>query len=193
MRAEFYADLARQFGTYSRDHGDNRLYRIAAGAAEDDYHWTEVLMEALGYQLGGSKAPTARGASLPGGVLPLLHRPGPWEHKGSATEFDLREYYRTVHEAQRLRGILAGHAAAMDAYDPERQVGLSWTSGAPGSTSSRDQPRFPVPAEHASGRPGRGVHFDAFHDHAERLVMANIAQTVNVLQAMILTDGEALV
>ena len=194
MRAEFYADLARQFGTYSRDHGDNRLYRIAAGAAEDDYHWTEVLMEALGYQLGGGKARRHGGPPYQAVSFHYYTVPGPWEHKGSATEFDLREYYRTVHEAQRLRGILAGHAAAMDAYDPERQVGLvldewgTWFDVEPGTN-----PGFLFQQNTLRDALVAGVHFDAFHDHAERLVMANIAQTVNVLQAMLLTDGDALV
>ena len=47
MRAEAYADLARRYATFCRDHGDNKLYRIAAGAADDDLAWTEALMKAI--------------------------------------------------------------------------------------------------------------------------------------------------
>jgi alpha-N-arabinofuranosidase len=194
MRAEFYADLARQFGTYSRDHGQNRLYRIAAGASEDDYHWTEVLMAGLGNELGGVNTRRHGRHSYQAVSFHYYTVPGPWQHKGSATQFDRHEYYRTLHEAQRLRGILAGHAAVMDAYDPERHVGLvldewgTWFDVEPGTN-----PGFLFQQNTLRDALVAGVHFDAFHDHAERLVMANIAQTVNVLQAMILTEGEALV
>ena len=194
MRAEFYADLARQFGTYSRNHGDNRLYRIAAGAADADYHWTEVLMAALGYELGGTTRRRKDRHAYQAISFHYYTVPGPWQHKGSATEFDREEYYRTLHEAQRLRGILAGHAAVMDSYDPERKVGLvldewgTWFDVEPGTN-----PGFLFQQNTLRDALVAGVHFDAFHDHAERLVMANIAQTVNVLQAMILTDGDALV
>ena len=194
MRAEYYADLARQFGTYSRNHGDNRLYRIAAGAADADYHWTEVLMSALGYQLGGTTNRRKDRHAYQAISFHYYTVPGPWQHNGSATEFDREEYYRTLNQAQRLRGILAGHAAVMDSYDPEQHVGLvldewgTWFDVEPGTN-----PGFLFQQNTLRDALVAGVHFDAFHDHAERLVMANIAQTVNVLQAMILTDGEALV
>ncbi len=194
MRAEFYADLARQFGTYSRNHGENRLYRIAAGAANADYHWTETLMKGLGRVLGGPTGDRHGSGIYQAISFHYYTVPGPWEHKGSATEFDTEEYYRTLHQAQRLRGILAGHAAVMDAYDPERSVGLvldewgTWFDVEPGTN-----PGFLFQQNTLRDALVAGVHFDAFHDHAERLVMANIAQTVNVLQAMILTDGDAMV
>src|SRR5690606_19597133 len=47
MRAEPYADLARQFATYLRNHSGNTLYRVAAGADSHDYKWTEALMQAI--------------------------------------------------------------------------------------------------------------------------------------------------
>ena len=48
MTPEYYADLYRRYGLYARNYGDNKLYRIACGARNDDYHWTEVLMEQAG-------------------------------------------------------------------------------------------------------------------------------------------------
>jgi alpha-N-arabinofuranosidase len=151
-------------------------------------------MSALGHQLGGGLNRRHGRDAYQAISFHYYTVPGPWEHKGSATEFDREEYYRTLHEAQRLRGILAGHAAVMDAYDPERHVGLvldewgTWFDVEPGTN-----PGFLFQQNTLRDALVAGVHFDAFHDHAERLVMANIAQTVNVLQAMILTDGDALV
>ncbi|WP_432563580.1 alpha-N-arabinofuranosidase [Kineococcus sp. SYSU DK003] len=195
MGSGAYAELARQFGTYSLDHGDNQLYRIAAGAADADYRWTEVLMQNLGRYLGAG-AVTGHGKNTYQAIS--FHHytiVGPtWENKGSATDFDVEEYYRTVAEAARIERIIAGHAAVMDAYDPGKEVGLvldewgTWFDVEPGTN-----PGFLFQQNTMRDALVAGVHFDAFHRHADRLVMANIAQTVNVLQAMLLTDGEELV
>ncbi len=194
MRAEYYADLARQFGTYSRDHGDNKLFRIAAGAADADYRWTETLMKALGLQLGSSTRPRHGGGKWQAISFHYYTVPGVWNHKGSATEFDLDEYYLTLREARRVESILAGHAAVMDAYDPDHTVGLvldEW--GTWFDVEAGTNPGFLYQQNTLRDALVAGVHFDAFHTHADRLIMANIAQTINVLQAMILTDGEAMV
>jgi alpha-N-arabinofuranosidase len=192
MRAERYADIARTFGSYCRDHEGSRLYRIAAGASSEDYRWTEVLMRALDRELGSGRA-AGDGAFQ---AISVHHYtvPGTWEHKGSATEFDLEEYYWTMAKAARIGEILDGHARVMDAYDPAREVGLvldewgTWFDVEPGT-----HPGFLFQQNTLRDALVAGVHFDAFHRHAGRLVMANIAQTVNVLQAMLLTDGRSLV
>jgi alpha-N-arabinofuranosidase len=190
MRAEAYADLARTFGTYSRDHGGNRLYRIAAGASDDNYLWTEVLMKALGRTLGST------GAGGPFQAISFHHYtvPGTWQHKGSATEFDLEEYHWTMAKAAATERMIAGHAAVMDAYDPHRTVGLAldewgtWYDVEPGTN-----PGFLYQQNSLRDALVASLHFDGFHRHAGRLVLANLAQTVNVLQAVLLTDGATLV
>ncbi len=190
MRAEHYADLARQFGTYCRDHGDNRLYRIAAGASDDDYAWTETLMRSIGC-LGCKRAPKSYFQAL---SIHYYTIPGTWEDKGSATAFTVEDHHRTMVAARRVEEIIAGHARVMDCYDPGKRVGLvldewgTWWNVEPGT-----DPGFLHQQNTLRDALVASVHFDAFHRHADRLVMANIAQTVNVLQAMLLTDGEHLV
>ncbi|WP_437178922.1 alpha-N-arabinofuranosidase [Kineococcus endophyticus] len=195
MGSGAYAELARQYGTYSLDHGDNHLYRIAAGAADADYRWTEVLLQNLGRHLGVGEV-TGHGTNTYQAVS--FHHytivGDSWDAKGSATRFDTDEYYRTMVKAAAIERILAGHAAVMDAYDPDRRVGLvldewgTWFDVEPGTN-----PGFLFQQNTLRDALVASVHFDAFHRHADRLVMANIAQTVNVLQAMLLTDGDALV
>jgi len=193
--AETYAQAARTYGQHCRDFAGNRLYRIAAGANSDDYRWTEVLMQALGFQIGSGKV-TGDGAGTFQAIS--FHHysvpEGSWDHKGSATGFGEDDYYRVVAAAARVESLLAGHAAIMDAYDPAKTVGLvldewgTWYDAEPdvdnGALFQQNTLRDAIVA---------GIHFHAFHRHADRLVMANIAQTVNVLQAMILTDGDAMV
>lgn len=185
MSAEHYAEEARRYATYCRNHGDNQLYRIAAGASNDDYHWTEQLMKALSC-LGCQHDPKN---IFQGITFHYYTVPGPWEHKGSATEFDAGEYYTTMVKAQRVDELIAGHSAVMDCYDPHKKVGLildewgTWFDVEPGTN-----PGFLYQQNTMRDALVASLHFDVFHSHAERLVMANIAQTVNVLQAMLLTD-----
>ena len=190
MRAEQYADLARQFATYCRDHGDNKLYRIAAGASDDDYSWTETLMKAVSC-LGCQREPRGYFQGL---SIHYYTVPGSWENKGSATQFSVEDYYRTMVKARKIDEIITGHSRVMDCYDPNKRVGLvldEW--GTWWDVEEGTNPGFLYQQNALRDALVASVHFDIFHQHADRLVMANIAQTVNVLQAMVLTDAEQLV
>ena len=187
LRAEAYADLARRYATFCRDHGDNKLYRIAAGASNDDLAWTEALMKAVSC-LGCGRTPRNIFQAISIHYYTVV---GPWDSKGSATDFDAEDYYRTIIKAQDIERVIRGHSAVMDAYDPDRTIGLvldewgTWWDVEPGTN-----PGFLFQQNAMRDALVASLHFDVFHRHAERLVMANIAQTVNVLQAMLLTDDD---
>lgn len=189
MRPEHYADLARQYGTYCRDHGENRLYRIACGANVDDYAWTQALMSTIG-DLGCGCRPADHFQGL------SLHHytfGKSWEEKGSATEFDTDDYFSTMANAWRMDELIARHSTIMDVYDPTRRIGLivdewgTWWEPEPGSN-----PGFLVQRQTLRDALVASVTLDIFHAHAERVEMANLAQAVNVLQAVLVTDGATL-
>ncbi|WP_406674653.1 alpha-L-arabinofuranosidase C-terminal domain-containing protein [Nonomuraea sp. N2-4H] len=188
MSAQQYAAEARRFGTYCRDHGDNKLYRIAAGANGADYAWTETLMKQLG-ELGCAYRPAPFMQALSFHYYTI---PGTWQDKGSATEFGVDDHYRTMVQAARVDELITGHSNVMDCYDPGKNVGLvldewgTWWNVEPGTN-----PGFLYQQNTLRDALVASLHFDVFHKHADRLVMANIAQTVNVLQAMILTDPDS--
>jgi alpha-N-arabinofuranosidase len=198
MRPEHYADLARQYGTYSRNHGDNELYRIACGPNIDDYAWTEALMKTVG-DLGSGARPHD-----PFQAIVLHHysfaQPPEWAFtdlpgaKGSASQFSSDEYYQTVMNAQRMDELITRHSTIMDSYDPSRRIGLvvdewgTWFDVEPGTN-----PGFLFQQNTLRDALVAGLHFDIFHRHAQRLVMANLAQTVNVLQSVLHTDGAQLI
>ncbi|MGW6276828.1 alpha-N-arabinofuranosidase [Kribbella sp. NPDC055071] len=185
LSAEAYADLARQYATFCRDHGDNSLYRIAAGATDDDLAWTEALMKSIS-SLGSRRAPRDTFQAI---SLHYYTIAGTWQQKGSATDFDLDDYYRTIIKAQDVERVLRAHSAVMDAYDPGRRVGLAldewgtWWDVEPGTN-----PGFLSQQNTMRDALVASLHFDVFHRHADRLVMANLAQAVNVLQAVLHTD-----
>ena len=181
MRPEFYADLYRQFATYCRNYGDNRLYRIAGGANSDDYNWTEVMMKNVPLNL-------MQGLSLHYYTVPKT-----WGDKGSATQFDEAEYFTSIEKTLRMDELVTRHSTIMDRYDPRKRVGLivdewgSWYNVEPGTN-----PGFLYQQNTLRDAIIAGINLNIFNKHCARVKKANIAQTVNVLQAVILTDNEKM-
>jgi alpha-N-arabinofuranosidase len=188
LRAEQFASLARQYATYCRNHGGNLLYRIAAGASGADLLWTETLMRSF-----DDLAADPAGSAGPFQAVSLHYytMAGPWSDKGDATGFSTDRWYVTMARARRMEELLTRHSTVMDRYDPHRKVGLvvdEW--GTWWNVEKGTNPGFLYQQNTLRDALVASVHLDAFHRHAERVVMANIAQTVNVLQAMILTDPD---
>ena len=181
MRPENYADLYRQYQTYCRSYGKNRLFRIACGPNGDDTRWTEVLMERAGKMLDAIS-------------MHYYTVPGPWDEKGSATEFSKEKYLLTLKNADHIEAVLEAHLAEMDRFDPEHRVGLiidewgTWYDVEPGTN-----PGFLYQQNTMRDAMVAALTLNIFNRHADRVVMANIAQMVNVLQAMVLTDGDKMV
>ncbi|EAC9700693.1 alpha-N-arabinofuranosidase, partial [Listeria monocytogenes] len=181
MRPEYYADLYRRYQTYVRQYGDKKIYKVAGGANVADYHWTETLMKNAHWLMDGLS-------------LHYYVHPQGWEEKGSALEFDEAEWQVTCEKAAYMDELLTRHSAIMDQYDPEQRVGIivdewgTWFSAEPGTN-----PGFLYQQNTIRDAMVAAITLNIFHKHAKRVHMANIAQTVNVLQAMILTDGEQMV
>lgn len=182
MRPEYYADLYRRYQTYVRNYGDNRIYKIAGGANVDDYRWTEVLMQQAGGLMDGL---SLHYYTIPGDF---------WLGKGSALDFSEDEWFVTMKKALHMDELIAKHSTIMDRYDPEKRIGLiidewgTWYDVEPGTN-----PGFLYQQNTIRDALVAGLHFNIFHHHADRVQMTNIAQTVNVLQAMILTEGERMI
>lgn len=182
MRPEYYADLYRQYQTYVRNYGDNRIHRIACGPNVDDYHWMEVLMREAGRFMDSI-------------TLHYYTVPGPaWEHKGAATGFEDSEWFTTMEKALRMDELITKHGVIMDKYDPDKRVGLivdewgTWYDVEPGTN-----PGFLYQQNSIRDALVAGLTLNIFHKHSDRVRMANIAQTINVLQAVILTEGEKMI
>ncbi|WP_078551412.1 alpha-N-arabinofuranosidase [Bacillus alkalicellulosilyticus] len=182
MRAEYYADLYRQYQTYVKNYGENKVYKIAGGANVDDYHWTEVLMREAGSLMDGL---SVHYYTVPGDF---------WLGKGAALDPREEEWYATMKKALYIDELITKHGTIMDKYDPEKRVGMiidewgTWFDVEPGTN-----PGFLYQQNTIRDALVAGLHFHIFHDHNDRVQMANIAQTVNVLQAMILTEGEKMI
>ena len=181
MRPEYYADEFRRYQTYCRNYGDNKLYRIACGPSVDDYNWTAVMMERAGEYMDAL-------------TLHYYTVPGPWHDKGSATEFNEEDYARTLRLALRMEELVSNHLQIMNRYDPKHRVGLivdewgTWFNVEPGTN-----PGFLYQQNTMRDAQVAALTLNIFNAHADRVVMANLAQTVNVLQSVILTEGDKMV
>ncbi|MCF3651673.1 alpha-N-arabinofuranosidase [Synoicihabitans lomoniglobus] len=179
MTPEYYSDLFRRYNTFVKNYDRaNPIYRIACGASGTDYHWTETLMGKVGHRMDG--------LSLHWYTLPT----GNWSDKGSATVFAEDQWFSTLRQTLRMDEIVTQHSAIMDAHDPDKKIGLivdewgTWYDVEPGTG-----PGFLYQQNTLRDAIVAGLNFHIFHAHADRIHMANIAQMINVLQAMILTDG----
>ena len=183
MDPEYYGCLFKRYNTYVRDYNpDKRIYRIACGPNVADYHWTDRVMDKVKNK--------ANGISLHYYTVPS----GVWEHKGSSTEFDEKEYYRTVGKANRMDELITRHCEIMSKYDPAHRVDLivdewgTWYDVEPGTN-----PGFLYQLNTMRDAIVSAITLNIFNKHSDRVKMANLAQTVNVLQSVILTDGEKMV
>ena len=184
MRAQFYADLYRQYATYLRQYAQG-LYLIAAGPSAgyggygSDLEWTDILMRDAGRMMDGYSLH----------YYTVTHN---WTTKGSATLFDESEWMLTLKKSTWVDSVITAHASVMDRYDPEQRIAIvfdewgTWHDGEPGTPGwalyQQNTLRDALVA---------GITLNSFNNHADRVRVANLAQTVNVLQALVLTEEDA--
>lgn len=190
MTPEYYGNLYRRYQTYCRNYDDKApIQKICCGANIDDYHWTEgVLKTAFDHtqeQFHGF---------MDGLSLHYYVHPEGWEIKGSATDFDDAVYYKTLDKARFMEQLIERHGAIMDQYDPEKKIGMivdewgDWFTVEPGTN-----PGFLYQQNTMRDAVVAGVTLDIFNKHSDRVKMANLAQMINVLQSVILTEGEKMI
>jgi len=176
MRPEYYADLYRRYSTYCRNYDGNRLYKIASGASDYDYNWTKVLMENVNHRMNGLS-------------LHYYTVTGWSGSKGSAINFNNDDYYWTIGKCLEIEDVIKRHCTIMDEKDPKKQIGLlvdewgTWWDEEPGTIRGHLYQQNAMRDAMVAA-----LSLNVFHRHTDRVRMANIAQVVNVLQSMILTD-----
>ena len=181
MLPEYYANEYRRYQTYVRNyHKDSKIYKIACGPNNDDYEWTDTVMKIAGKFMDGLS-------------LHYYTVPGVWENKGKACKFNESDWYRTMRKTLFMEKLLHQHSAIMDKYDPDKKVGLivdEW--GAWYDVEEGTNPGFLYQQNTMRDAMIAAINLNLFNKHCDRVKMANIAQMINVLQAVILTDGEKM-
>jgi alpha-L-arabinofuranosidase len=179
MRPQYYADLYRQFASYCRHYNGGKLYKIACGLGDE---WNEVVLKECHPHMDG----------LSVHHYSVIHEA--WgKPKGSATDFTTDEYVRTIAAAYKTDTMIRSTRGLLDRYDPAGRIGIifdewgTWWDVEPGTN-----PGWLYQQNTMRDALVAGLSLNIFNGHADRVHMANIAQTVNVLQAMALTEGDKL-
>jgi alpha-L-arabinofuranosidase len=181
MTPDYYADQFKRFSTFMNT---GHLYKIASGGTDPDYEWTETLLKK-----------TQKYSNLIQGYSYHYYTfCRGWDDKSSATQFNENDWFFTMKNTLVMEKGLEKHISLMDEYDPVNKIGLiadewgNWFQVEPGTN-----PGFLYQQNTVRDAVTAGLYLNIFNNHARRVKMANIAQFVNVLQAMILTKDEQIV
>jgi alpha-N-arabinofuranosidase len=180
MRPEYAADVNRRYATFANTPREMGTLKIASGSHDDNYDFAETMMR------DGGKFD---GLSVHYYTVPRIFR-----DKGAATGFPESEWAATLSHALHINEIVTKTSAIMDKYDPDRKIGLyvdewgAWYDQEPGS-----HPGFLYQQNTLRDAEVAALSLNIFQRHTDRVKGANIAQMINVLQAMILTDKDKMV
>ena len=190
MSGEHYVEEMKRFSHYIRNfnpaqRGAGKMKWVAVGWDSGQNDYTEAVMSAWANRV---YSWDIDGVSLHNYVV------GGWPPHMNATGFGVDEYAPVIQETYNMDALITRQSRIMDKYDPKKQLFLAvdewgaWLAPTPGTN-----PGFLV--QQNSLRDGilAAVNLNIFARHADRVKAANIAQMINVLQAMILTDGDKMV
>ena len=184
MTPEYYANEYRRFSSYTRNFGDNKLFKIASGAdaTRPNRHldWTETLMKNIP-------------SNLINGIS-LHYYTVEWNNKTNATDFTDKDYFKFIKKALDIDEIIKVHSNVMDKYDPTKKIGLmvdEW--GAWWNVEKGTNPGFLYQQNTLRDAMIAATSLNILNNHSDRVQMANIAQVVNVLQSVILTKDDKMV
>jgi alpha-N-arabinofuranosidase len=182
MTVEYYINEYKKYATAISSYGNSEgLFRIAVGPGTEDYNWTEALMRHIP-------------SKLIEGISVHHYSVINWSNKGSATQFTEQEYFTTMEQAWRMEKFISKNSEVMDKHDPKKRVALivdewgGWYETEPGTNK-----HFLFQQNSMRDAMIAGLTLNIFNNHADRVRMANLAQIVNVLQAVILTKEEKMV
>jgi alpha-L-arabinofuranosidase len=180
---EDYGAEYKRFATFMRDFSNTPLYLVACGPGGNNPEWTRRFLtklqgvdQKLFGRMHGFSAHYYCGTA------------------GTATEYSVEQWYQLLGRSLEMEALIKQQRAIMDGFDPQRQIGLimdEWGTWHP-ATAGRN-PHHLWQQNTLRDALVAAATLDIFNRHADKLVMGNIAQTINVLQAMILTEGERMV
>jgi alpha-N-arabinofuranosidase len=194
MSPEYYVSQAKIYTRFVRNYnpaqqkGNEEMLKVAVGPGGKEPRftdWTETVMKAYRQH---TWSWDIQGLSMHN--YTVLD----WQNKLNSTNFGEAEYAKVLKATLEMDALVNQYSGIMDKYDPEKKVALfvdewgSWYAPLPGTN-----PGFLVQQNSVRDAILTALNLNIFARHADRVRGANIAQMINVLQAMILTDKEKMV
>lgn len=190
MNPDYYANEYRRYQTYIRNYkADHSIQKICCGANIDDYEWTEVVLKTCFKH----SMPEMHGF-MDSLSLHYYTHPEGWITKGSATDFDEKVWYKTLNKTLYINTLIKRHGAIMDQFDPDKKIGMTidewgtWYTVEPGTN-----PGFLYQQNTMRDALVAGINLNIFNKNSDRVKMANLAQIINVLQSVLLTEGGKMI
>lgn len=191
MTARYYAWLYRRYQTYIRNYdSEHPIFKICGGANADDYAWTDIVLK----ECFESPAPPEAHGFMDGLSVHYYAGVEKGIHKGSATDFGEEQWFDTMATIMKLDELIRRHSEIMDRYDPQKKIGMmvdEW--GCWHDVQEGTHPGFLYQQNTMRDALAAGIALNIFNRHCDRVRMACIAQMVNVLQALILTEGPKMI
>jgi alpha-N-arabinofuranosidase len=190
MTPDYYVSQLKVYARYVRNYnpaqsGDAALRRVAVGADGGKTEYVEAVMKAWHDKVWSWDI---EGLSL------HSYTSAGWPPAHPSTGFGADEYATVLKDTLAMEPLIVRHSAIMDQYDPQKKLALAvdewgaWLAPLPGSN-----PGFLVQQNSLRDAILAALNLNIFARHADRVRMANIAQMVNVLQSMIMTDQGRMV
>jgi alpha-N-arabinofuranosidase len=183
---KIYSRFVRNFNPAQQDKQQMLKIAVGPGGGEPRWtEWTEAIMKAYQHH---SWSWDMNGLSMHSYTVVR------WPPSFKSVGFGEAEYSQILKSTLEMEDLITKHSAIMDKYDPEKKVALvvdewgAWYDPLPGSN-----PGFLVQQNSLRDAVLAALNLNIFARHADRVRMANIAQMINVLQAMIITDKEKMV
>ncbi len=183
MEPEYYASEYKKYQSFCKNFSGNELYKIACGPNAGDVDWTRRLL--MHVNDWNTKAITLHYYTIPS---------NDWSEKGYACVFTDEEYYKTLRNTMEMEHIIDKHLAVMEELDPEHKISLivdEW--GCWYEVEEGTNPGFLYQQNTMRDAMVAATNLHIFNQHSDRIAMANLAQVVNVLQAVVLTEGERMI
>jgi alpha-N-arabinofuranosidase len=183
---KIYSRFVRNFNPAQQD--KQQMLKIAVGPGGSESRWTEWTDAIMKAYQSHTWSWDMNGLSMHSYTVVK------WPPSYASVGFGETEYAQILKSTLEMNDLIAKHSAIMDKYDPQKKVALvvdewgGWYAPLPGST-----PGFLVQQNSLRDAILAALNLNIFAQHADRVRMANIAQMINVLQAMILTDKEKMV
>jgi alpha-N-arabinofuranosidase len=183
---KIYSRFVRNFNPAQQD--KQQMFKIAVGPGGGESRWTEWTDAIMKAYQNHTWSWDMNGLSMHSYTVVK------WPPSYASVGFGETEYAQILKSTLEMNDLVEKHSAIMGKYDPEKKVALvvdewgGWYAPLPGST-----PGFLVQQNSLRDAVLAALNLNIFARHADRVRMANIAQMINVLQAMILTDKERMV
>jgi len=181
MTPEYYAMLYRRYARFCKSYPGAPLRLIASGADADDYNWTEGVMRNISLR------------NTWGIGVHYYCIPGDGGTHGTANHFGEDGYFHGLVSCLKIEELINKHLAIIDKYDRQKKVALcvdEW--GISLDEEPGTNPDFHYQQNSLRDALVAATTLNIFNNHADRIKMANLAQVVNVLQALILTQGDKM-